>query len=65
VYPSGKEMVEEYSLYTEEIVYRKVKVIKMSGKEEWIYEIGEEGGKTTSKGETNFTIGESNSNVKI
>jgi len=42
VFKDGTEIVEEYSLYTEEIESRRVKKVSMTGKENWTTEIGEE-----------------------
>ena len=42
VFKDGTEIVEEYSLYSEEIESRRVKKVSMTGKENWTTEIGEE-----------------------
>ena len=42
VFKDGSEIVEEYGLYSEELESRRVKKIGMTGKEQWITEIGEE-----------------------
>ncbi len=42
VYKDGTEIVEEYGLYSEEIESRRIKKIGMTGKEQWVTEIGEE-----------------------
>ncbi len=42
VFKDGSEIVEEYSLYSEELESRRVKKIGMTGKEQWTTEIGEE-----------------------
>jgi hypothetical protein len=61
VFKDGTEIVEEFSLYSEEILNRKVKKLKMTGKEEWFIEIGEEVKKTNDE----FLIKENNNNVRI
>ena len=42
VFKDGTEIVEEYGIYSEELESRRVKKIGMTGKEQWITEIGEE-----------------------
>ena len=42
VFKDGSEIVEEYGIYSEELESRRVKKISMTGKEQWITEIGEE-----------------------
>lgn len=61
VYKDGSEIVEEYSLAAEEIVSRKVKKIKMTGKEEWTIEIGDT--LAQPKKEEDFLIKENDNNV--
>jgi hypothetical protein len=52
--------VEEYNLYSEEIISRRIKKLKMTGKEEWVIEIGDEVKKTSE----DFLIKENNNNVR-
>jgi hypothetical protein len=59
VFKDGSEIVEEYNLYSEEILSRKIKKLKMTGKEEWVTEIGEEVKKTNDE----FLIKENVNNV--
>lgn len=59
VYKNGMEIVEEYGLYSEEIFSRKVKKLKITGKEEWTCEIGESG----QKKDEDFLIKENDNNV--
>jgi hypothetical protein len=59
VFRDGSEIVEEYNLYSEEIISRRVKKLKMTGKEEWLVEIGEETKKTNDE----FLIKENPNNV--
>ncbi len=54
------EIVEEYSLYSEEIVSRRVKKLKMTGKEEWTIEVGET---NIAKKDDEFLIKETGNNV--
>ena len=61
-FKDGTEIVDEYSLYSEEIISKRVKKLKMTGKEEWIVEIGEA---NVSKKEDDFLIQENTKNVKI
>lgn len=63
MYKDGTEIVEEYSLVAEEIVSRKVKKLKMTGKEEWFIEIGDT--LITPKQTDDFLIKENDNNVNI
>ena len=60
MYPDATEMFEEYSLISEEIDSRKIKIFKTTGKEEWITEIGESTFQAKNDG---FMIIESSKNV--
>ena len=62
MYKDGTEIVEEFSLVAEEIVSRKVKKLKMTGKEEWFVEIGDT--LAAPKKEDDFLIKENENNVK-
>ena len=42
VFKDGREIVEEYGLFSEELESRKVKNVSMTGKEQWVTEIGED-----------------------
>lgn len=42
VYKDGREIIEEYGLYSEELESRKVKNISMTGKEIWENEVGDD-----------------------
>ena len=53
--------MEEFNLYSEEIVSRRVKKLKITGKEEWIVEIGDQ---LVTKKEDDFLIKENPNNVK-
>jgi len=62
VYKDGTEIVEEYSLYSEEIESRRVKKVTMTGKENWTTEIGEEIKRNNNE---DFLIKENNDNNPI
>jgi hypothetical protein len=62
VFKDGSEIVEEYNLYSEEIISRRIKKLKMTGKEEWIVEIGDSN--TSSKKDDEFLIRENQNNVR-
>ena len=59
VFKDGSEIVEEYGIYSEELESRRVKKIGMTGKEQWITEIGEE---IKPKSNDEFLIRENDNN---
>ena len=61
VYKDGSEIVEEYNLYSEEIISRRIKKLKMTGKEEWTVEIGDTS--FAVKKDDEFLIKENQNNV--
>lgn len=54
------EIVEEIGLYSEELISRRVKTIGMTGKAEWVTEIGDES--VVKKGD-DFLLREDDRNV--
>jgi hypothetical protein len=61
VYKDGSEMIEEYSLPSEEIVMRRTKKLKITGKEEWTLEIGDP--QNFERKDDDFLIKENSNNV--
>lgn len=56
-------MIEEYNLNSEEIVSRKIKKLKITGKEEWFVEIGDPN--SLVKKDDDFMIKENSTNVNF
>ncbi len=54
-------MIEEYSLPSEEIVMRRTKKLKITGKEEWTLEIGDP--QNFERKDDDFLIKENSNNV--
>lgn len=63
VYKDGTELVEEFNMHSEEIISRKVKKFKMTGKEEWFVEIGD--APVVIKKDDDILIQENRNNVLI
>lgn len=60
MFKDGMEIVEEIGLYSEELISRRVKTIGMTGKAEWVTEIGDES--VVKKGD-DFLLREDDRNV--